>query len=240
MPATLKYDFSNPACYSGSGNTIYDISGYGLDGTFTSGTASSFVGAGTSSYFNFDGTGWIRTGTFANPTPLQWTMLAWVSFNTTGPYGQIISAAESNSPGGVPHIAWSPFTTQKIASSNAYFQDTIEDPNTSNINQWYMVTYTSDGTTLRLYKNDTQVGSLARTSAYISGTDPIVALAQYAPVNDGTFFGKIAYAEFYAGVGLTAGAISTIYNATQPNFYPVIPTPGGIVGGTMFAQGFNG
>ena len=240
MPATLKYDFSNPACYSGSGNTIYDISGYGLDGIFTSGTASSFVGAGTSSYFNFDGTGWIRTGTFANPTPTQWTMLAWVSFNTTGPYGQIISAAESNSPAGVPHIAWSPFTTQKIASSNAYFQDTIEDPNTSNINQWYMVTYTSDGTTLRLYKNDTQVGSLARTSAYISGTNPIVALAQYAPVNDGTFFGKIAYAEFYAGVALTAGAISTIYNATQPNFYPVIPTPGGIVGGTMFAQGFNG
>jgi hypothetical protein len=240
MPATLKYDFSNPACYSGSGNTIYDLSGYGLDATFTSGTASSFVGAGTSSYFNFDGTGWIRSQTFANPTPTQWTMLAWVSFNTTTPYGQIISAAEANVPAGVPHIAWT-FVPQTITSSNAYGYETITPPSTSNINQWYMVSYTSDGTTLRLYIDGTQVGSTARTSSYISGTSPLVGIAQYAPVNDGTFFGKIAYAEFYAGVGLTAGAISTIYNNEVSRFIPPPPpAPGGLVGGTMFAQGFNG
>jgi hypothetical protein len=237
--ATLKYDFSDPLCYSGTGDTIYDLSGYGLDATFTSGTASSFVGAGTSSYFHFDGTGWIRSETFANPTPTQFTMLAWASFDSAGPYGNIISAAESNVPGGVPLIAWSPFTTSKIASSNAYFQDTIENPSTSNINQWYMVTYTNDGTTLRLYVDDTEVGNLARTIAYISGTNPVVGIGQYAPVNDGTFIGKIAYAEFYAGIALTAGAISTIYNNEVSRFFPP-PPYSGLVGGTMFAQGFNG
>ena len=216
-PATFKYDFSDPACYPGTGNTIYDLSGYGLDATFTSGTASSFVGSGTSSYFNFDGTGYITTETYANPTPTEWTMLSWVNFSLTSPYGLIMSTAESNTSGGVPHTVWG-LTANTIASSNGNNVANISNPSTSNLNEWYMVTYTSDGTTLRLYVNDTQVGSTAISGAFISGTSPYVRLAQYSGVLDSGLNGKIAYAEFYAGNGLTAGEISAIYNSTKIKF----------------------
>lgn len=238
-PATLKYDFSDPACYPGTGNTIYDLSGYGLDATFTSGTASSFVGAGTSSYFNFDGTGYITTETYANPTPTEWTMLSWVNFSSTSPYGLIMSTAESNTSGGVPHTVWG-LTANKIASSNGNNVGNISNPSTSNLNEWYMVTYTSDGTTLRLYVNDTQVGSTPISGAFISGTSPYVRLAQYSGVLDSGLIGKIAYAEFYAGNGLTAGEISTIFNNEASRFIPPAPSYQGIAGGRQFAQGFNG
>jgi hypothetical protein len=107
-----------------------------------------------------------------------------------------MSTAESNDPGGVPHTVWS-LTANKIASSNSYGYDTITAPSTSNLNEWYMVTYTSDGTTLRLYVNDTEIGNTPRTSAVISGSSPYVRLAQYASALDNGLIGKIAYAEFY-------------------------------------------
>jgi hypothetical protein len=238
-PATLKYDFSDPACYPGTGNTIYDLSGYGLDAFITNAT---YVGNGTSSYFDFTGTStYIDSETFPNPDPNQWTLLAWASFDDVTSPGFIISASEANVPGGVPFISIGEITN-KIRSSNAYNVDNITDPSNANNNQWYMVTYTSDGTDLKLYVDGVVVGTTTRTTANVYGTSPYVRLAGYAGYLHNGLNGKIGYAEFYAGTALTNGAINTIYNTTQPNFYPVVPIPiqNSNVGGRSFNKGING
>ena len=46
----VEYDFSNPACYSGSGITIFDLSGNNIFST----TNATYVGAGTSSDRNIN------------------------------------------------------------------------------------------------------------------------------------------------------------------------------------------
>lgn len=43
---TAYYDFSNPNCYPGSGTTIYDLSGYGNNGTLTNGPTFSTTNGG--------------------------------------------------------------------------------------------------------------------------------------------------------------------------------------------------
>ena len=71
----LYYDPSNPSSYSGSGTTVNDLSGNGLDGTMSN---ISF----TSPYFDFNGSSSqisVADNSLLEPGSGDWTMEVWVN-----------------------------------------------------------------------------------------------------------------------------------------------------------------
>ena len=75
----LYYDVANPRSYSGSGTTIYDISGNGNNGTLNNGVSYSSSNMGS---LSFDGVN--DYVSFSNPlnqtaTAQLWTVMSWIN-----------------------------------------------------------------------------------------------------------------------------------------------------------------
>ena len=82
-PGSLQhsYDFSDPACYPGTGNTIFDLSGNGVNATNTNAT---FVDNGSRSYFDFNGYDSIIVSNSYNQTSKTvFTYNVWTQFTST-------------------------------------------------------------------------------------------------------------------------------------------------------------
>jgi hypothetical protein len=75
------YDATNPKSYSGSGNTVYDLSGNGRNGTLTNGVAFSSNNRG---YFVFDGSNdYIDCSTIPSTfwVDNSWCVAFWIKFD---------------------------------------------------------------------------------------------------------------------------------------------------------------
>jgi hypothetical protein len=75
------YDATNPKSYSGSGNTVYDLSGNGRNGTLTNGVAYSSNNRG---YFVFDGSNdYIDCSTIPSTfwVDNSWSVAFWIKFD---------------------------------------------------------------------------------------------------------------------------------------------------------------
>ena len=75
------YDATNPKSYSGSGNTVYDLSGNGRNGTLTNGVAFSSNNRG---YFVFDGSNdYIDCSTIPSTfwVDNSWSVAIWINFD---------------------------------------------------------------------------------------------------------------------------------------------------------------
>ena len=75
------YDATNPKSYSGSGNTVYDLSGNGRNGTLTNGVAYSSNNRG---YFVFDGSNdYIDCSTIPSTfwVDNSWSVAIWINFD---------------------------------------------------------------------------------------------------------------------------------------------------------------
>lgn len=75
------YDATNPKSYSGSGNTVYDLSGNGRNGTLTNGVAYSSNNRG---YFVFDGSNdYIDCSTIPSTfwVDNSWCVAFWIKFD---------------------------------------------------------------------------------------------------------------------------------------------------------------
>lgn len=235
----ISYDFSDPTCYPGTGNTVYDLSGSGINATVQS--AVTFNSAGNQSSFIFNNS-WPNTNIEANFTPPSqtvWTFNTWI-YPTVDTVSAFIFAGDGGNGSG-PYVTYNgswPSILNTFLSSNGFGTGTINANSYPYAkNNWYMVSYSSDGTTLKLYVNATEIGSASAAGVALpAGVIPF----RLGGNTDTTyqFTGKIAIAEFY-DKALSAGEITTIYNDTVSRFAPA-PAYQGIVGGRQFAQGFNG
>jgi hypothetical protein len=75
------YDATNPKSYSGSGNTVYDLSGNGRNGTLTNGVAFSSNNRG---YFIFDGSNdYIDCSSIPSTfwVDNSWSVAIWINFD---------------------------------------------------------------------------------------------------------------------------------------------------------------
>jgi hypothetical protein len=75
------YDATNPKSYSGSGNTVYDLSGNGRNGTLTNGVSYSSNNRG---YFVFDGSNdYIDCSTIPSTfwVDNSWSVAIWINFD---------------------------------------------------------------------------------------------------------------------------------------------------------------
>jgi hypothetical protein len=247
-----SYDFSDPACYPGTGDTAFDLTANNNDLVMNaSGAQPSYGGTGQSKSFSFlnDNNNFLYCSQFSalgtTFSSTSFTLSAWHNYaNSQLDNAAILFGGNGANDEGV--------TIQVTGNDgNKIYGGTFGDPTpaigTSNTaNTWHMSTLTGDGTTLKLYQDGALIDSASQSGGW-NGRGFVLGRylnASYAPVDNQPvgkrYAGLIGIAEVYSGA-LGSTDISDLYDLQQPRFYPAPPPPYvGIVGGRQFAQGFNG
>ena len=221
----IEYDFSDPACYSGTGNTVYDLSGNAIDGAISGAT---YVADGQKSYFLFNGTSGspdsIISESFTNSSPKTWTMQGW--FYPTGigqdNFSTALGAgtAQNSTNGGTPTIDWSWVNANDWSSTTGADKASIRPNLNWTPSEWYFVSNTWDGTTSKLYVNGSLVGSTTIPSAVtMLGSSTPLTIGKYPIAGTSSEFqGRIGYVQYYRGTALGSTEILDAYNTTRSRF----------------------
>jgi len=226
--AQAKYDISNPASYSGTGNTLYDISGNSFNITLNNVSYSNsaeivpiieFLGTSTSfGYYN---------GAIANinSATAVFTFNIWVKafYDVSAPgYEACFGYGRDGDPsiGGIPSL-WLDRNGNNITfdfgSSNPVINSGYAAPN---IFQLYSIV--NNGTTVTLYINGISYGSASSTGRQVR-TPPVLCLGGFD--TDFTNVGypsdfKLAYLEIH-NTALSAAQILEFFQTTSSTYLPV-------------------
>ncbi len=222
----LALDAGNVKSYPGSGTTWTDLSGNGNTGTFTTGVTYAAVNGGA---FNFDG-GDASHIQIVNTTgqldfPGDFTVALWI-YPTQ--YHRTYQTMIDTYPGGATN-GWI-FTTMYSSSQviSWYTEGSNWQPSGTavTLNAWNYVVASRIGTTVKLYKNETQIHSHSDSSNIRGGVGRIGRGLDDGN-NYGNVFGKISNVQIYKGKGFSAAEVSQNYNALKSRYIaaPTIPTP---------------
>jgi len=214
----LCLDAANPKSYPGSGDTWFDLSGNGNNGTlngagYDNGSLGSLsfdetddnVNCGDNDIFKISSTltleAWFRISTYVN-----WSGIIGKSNTVKGVYVMHLSASAQRVR--FSYNSVSPWTV-----------NIIDGNTTLNTNQWYHSVITYDGTNVNFYIN----GSLDKTQnigsiTFDTGSGFPVTLGQDPPGTNEFFNGRIAKASIY-NRALTASEISQNYLATKSRYF---------------------
>ena len=206
---SMWLDANNPASYSGTGTTWYDLSGNSADQTLVN---SPTFTAGSPSYFSFDGFSQYSTGStpYVLP-PNTYTKMVWF---------QIVPGADNNlvsSSAGGHYMFFGATSTLWAGNSNITPYVTGFGSTTSfNAATWYCATVVFSDPQIYLYVNGVQD---AFDPTYSSGGhtgDGSVNLACYAPGGN-LLNGNIAEVYCY-GRALSAAEVLQNFNATKTKY----------------------
>jgi hypothetical protein len=186
----LELDAGNRASYSGTGNTWYDLSGNGLNGTLTNGP--TFTGIGSTSSISFDGTNdYIDCGYSSlinNVT--QMTIECWYKSASINVEGMLFSTY-TNSPSNLGYhfeIYQSKIMLQ-VYPSGTYTQSSTTLSN----NTWYQLIVTYNSGTITYYVNGISAGS----ASYTFNPSTANLLLGKWPTNSYYLNGQLANVRFY-------------------------------------------
>jgi hypothetical protein len=238
-----SYDLNSLVSYPGTGNTLYDLSGSNADITLEN--TSYYDGASYNSLIFTEASG--SRGTFTGDlglgttTPV-FTFFIWVkptALSTGYTYGTIVQyGKESGSVGGAPAIYPEWNGNNNLSATFGSGKADINTGTPVTLDEWICLATTCDGTTYKLYRNGSLVGSTALSGAQIVSPQQLVL--NYL-VNNPTVFQtsfEFNFLNVY-NTALSAGDITTLYDDTVSRF-TTPPAYQGIAGGRQFAQGFNG
>lgn len=203
----LHLDAGNTRSYPGSGNTVYDLSGFGNTSALTNGPTynSSNLGA-----FVLDGSNdYILVNSQANIlSKTAYTKIAFIYISNFSTVNNIISGGFSGQ-----HAFWM-FGTDKLNAGHNGAWNTVVGATSLSLNTWYFaaVTY-SDSTGWKLYLNGREDGTSASTTTF-NGNQEIV-IGAYSSGNN--FTGRISNIQVY-NRALTATEIFQNYNATKGRY----------------------
>jgi hypothetical protein len=225
-----SYDFSDPACYPGSGSTVFDLSGSELDLPIVNAT---YGGTGQSKYFEFSGGSSYIGKTGVTGLGTSFSISIWSQTSVTSSSNQVAFFAGNDSiSSSAPAFYYNVPTIGEISASFNYGTGLITEPYV--LDTWENYVYTADGTTAKLYKNGVLQGSISQGG----GNWPNGQF--YLGYTTDALIGKIATFDIYNSA-LNSGAVTDIYDNTENRFLPAPPpAPPSIVGGRQFAEGFNG
>lgn len=217
----LYFDPSNTASYPGSGTTITDLSGNGLNGTMSN---LSF----TSSYFTYNGTNSqisISDNASLEPGSGDWTMEVWVNQNATG---NDVVLGKFNAGGSAQDVSYSIRTTSSTyyaqlgsgsGSGATLYQNSTNHVGT--LNTWYQIVYVFTNVaanTLQTFVNGVSIGSVNHSLASLLNTTTGLYIGSY---NNGEyaqwFDGKIGITRLY-NRALTSAEVSENYNADKSKY----------------------
>ena len=203
----LHLDAGNTRSYPGSGNTVYDLSGFGNTSALTNGPTynSSNLGA-----FVLDGSNdYILVNSQANIlSKTAYTKIAYIYISNFSTANNIISGGFSGQ-----HAFWMSSTDKLHAGHNGAW-NTVVGATSLSLNTWYFaaVTY-SDSTGWKLYLNGREDGTSASTTTF-TGNQEIV-IGAYSSGNN--FTGRISNIQVY-NRALTATEIFQNYHATKGRY----------------------
>ena len=205
--------------YPGTGTTLFDISGNGLNGTMSDITYTDpyFTYNGTSSQVN------IPDNALLEPGSGSWTMEAWAYLSNTGAGAKTI-LGKFDPGGGAQDVSYS----MRISTANAYAQfgdgtgAYVDSTSyTLTINTWTHIVYvwTNGATkTLQSYINGTSIGSVSHTLSSILNTPSNLYLGSY---NGGEYSqwmnGRIGITRLY-NAALTTAQVSQNFNANRATY----------------------
>jgi hypothetical protein len=224
------FDLSNPACFSGSGLTINDLTIANNDYTFTN-TNYTFTTT-TGGEVRIDNTNLLSRAALNSysygTNPL--TIVMWMQLNIAG--GSDLSMFQAvNDTGGVGSyntLFWGTNTSSRnlfVSTSGGEFSTS----ETINLNEWYMlaVTFPSGGNSgnIKLYKNGnlvsgsyTGVGTVTLPGSTPTFIDSVVA-------NLGVWSCDMTVGMFSLyNTELSSTAIQDYYDATSSRFIPLVET----------------
>ena len=203
----LHLDAGNTRSYPGSGNTVYDLSGFGNTSALTNGPTynSSNLGA-----FVLDGSNdYILVNSQANIlSKTAYTKIAFIYISNFSTVNNIISGGFSGQ-----HAFWM-FGTDKLNAGHNGAWNTVVGATSLSLNTWYFaaVTY-SDLSGWKLYLNGREDGTSASTTTF-NGNQEIV-IGAYSSGNN--FTGRISNIQVY-NRALTATEIFQNYHATKGRY----------------------
>jgi len=207
----LSLDAAKRDSYPGSGNTWRDISGNGNNGTLTNGPTYTSDNGGA---IVFDGTNDYATGSFTDTTILNTnavTLEAWV-YHTglAGTVQRYVSTFPSASEHAVIRFEGGTTLRFYIVTTTGY--KFLTSANQIYVNNWYHIVGTWDGTTQKLYKNNTLVLSSTQTGTILTGS-----LSYHVSLQSESMKGYIPIAKIY-NRALSEAEIAQNYNAQKSRY----------------------
>ena len=210
----LYLDAGSPnSYYSQSGGITWkDISGNGNNGTLTNGptynssNGGSFVFDGVDDFVNLTNIGFSLMGSGISSTVCLWTKVTNIS------PGRNMVFFEQSTNSSNRYVIWFQDSDNTL---NFYPNALNHKSSTININTWYFICTTVNGTSSKMYLNGIQIGSSVNYSPSNTNTNTYLGLS---PVYTNEFlYGNISQVQAY-NRELSVSEVLQNYNATKSRF----------------------
>jgi len=218
----LNIDPANSSSYSGIGNTIYDLAGFGNTGTLTNGPTFSALNGGS---IVFDGSNdYVTIGDKLDLGLASYTFSCWFKLNSVSGYQCIFSKSIADYATNryalyIDNNKLKSFMQGDLSSGDVDFSSTL----TLSTGTWYHITSVYDRSgTLKLYVNGSldSSGTISQWQNVNIQTSYTFKIGSYAnPGDTPTFFTNGNITSFLAyNRALSATEIMQNYNATKGRF----------------------
>jgi hypothetical protein len=230
---TVEYDFSDPACYPGTGSTFFDLSGGSTDGVIN---GTTFVSNGSASYFTTNGSStYLSTDSYTPSSSTVFSYHLWCQLNNNT-FGSLLKLGGDASTFNTPAINVNDPSAGRLLVSFGFGVSMNNPTETIPTDTWTLVSVVCDGTTNKVYYDGVLVNSISQSTGFFGNGSMLFGRfespAQYSSA-------KFALFNVY-NTALSDSDVTTFYNDTVTRFAPAPPPSSNGVGGRQFAQGFNG
>ena len=216
-------DPNNPRCYSGSGNTIYNLVNPSIGGTYVGFTENPIDNTEIRS-FAFDGTNDFIQTNYNTFFASDFTIEVYAKFTRYNDYQCILSSANN---GGAGSGFWFEFGSGRgftifTTGSQLVLEDNVVSLTNLELNKWHHIVATRSGTgasNAKLYVNNILCGQNTSNAA-IGHTSFAMMIGKYDYVGNYSYYkGNVGSVSLY-NRGLSASEILQNYNAKRKKFYP--------------------
>ena len=216
-------DPNNPRCYSGSGNTIYNLVNPSIGGTFVGFTANPIDNTEIRS-FAFDGTNDFIQTNYNTFFASDFTIEVYAKFTRYNDYQCILSSANN---GGAGSGFWFEFGSGRgftiyTTGSQLVLEDNVVSLTNLELNKWHHIVATRSGSgtsNVKLYVNNILCGQNTSNAA-IGHTSSAMMVGKYVYFCYYSYYkGNVGSVSLY-NRGFSASEILQNYNATRKKYYP--------------------
>lgn len=217
----LYYDPSNPSSYSGSGTTINDLSGNGLNGTMSNITF-------TSPYFSYNGSSSqvsVSDNPLLEPGSGSWTIEVWVNQSVSG---NDVVLGKFDNGGATVDVSYSIRTTNTTyyaqigsgsGSGSSLFVNSTNYVGT--LNTWSQIVYVfKNGATktLETFVNGVSIGTVSHNlSSILNSSNPLYIGSYNGGEYSQWYDGKIGITRLY-NTDLTSSQVLQNFNADKSKY----------------------
>ncbi len=210
----LSFDPAKSGSYPGTGNTIYDLSGFGNTASILNGPSFSAANGG---YFSFDGVNdYIEASSFSGVGKTYFTLNLWFYKATSWANAYRKLAIVGGSPNTSLYMSEGPGPVFYFGIGISGGQTGPQAASMPTLNQWHMATGTWDGSNVKLYIDGVLVGTASGSGSYPSTFDTSTFKVGYGYGSE-YFTGLISQVQLYDRA-LSITEIQQNYNALRERY----------------------